>query len=214
MNMGKTKDYNSSLILFEEKKKGFLEQVKTFNEADTEETNEVVKRHLEEMVGLIEDMESDENISKISEAIRSSFDKVKELSEKKSQAFVFFLNDAFGEVFLSSFGPITIDGFINTELSLPNRMNNEVVEEVGPIKIPKYEFTAMDVMQDEVDGYELEFENDDLNELLVLKAYSIFEKALEKVDYDFSSLDIIYPFYIYIQEHDGGDSNLLKVVVE
>ena len=66
----------------------------------------------------------------------------------------------------------------------------------------------------EIDAYSLEDENDHLRELAILKAYNIFEETFCKIDLKsvFSDRQMIFPFFSYIQEYDGGYSNLLSAL--
>lgn len=192
----------------------FLKRIENFDEAESQETNHKVKNHLKKMVDLIGTIESNEVVQHLQETILNYVRQMQEKAKgKPTQAFVFYFNRDSGEIFLTTYAQVTTDSLINTELSRSATPDNIVVNEVGPIKIPRYDAVREDVLyEDEIDGYEIEFENDELNELLILQTYKIFEQAFWAITPAllYAHLKISFPLYCYIQEHDGGYANLIR----
>lgn len=210
----KKTEYPNCKEEYQKKKSEYLLKIKEFDDSEEENINDKIKSHLYKMVELIDSMEIK---SKGIEALTVSLNKLKELliDKKPIQALVFYFNDYSGDLSLSTFGAIDTNYMMPTELSLENRLNNQIIGDLGPIQISNYSEIYEDALYyNEIDECDLEYENDYLRELATLKAYAIFEEIFLTIDLKtiFSNTQIIYPFYSYIQEHDGGYSNLLRVL--
>ena len=213
--MKKTKtEYPNCKEEYQNKKSEYLLKIEEFDDSEEESINDKIKSHLYKMVELIDSMAI---TPKGKEALTDSLHKLKELliDKKPIQALVFYFKDYSGELFLSSFGAIDTAYMMPKELSLENRLNNQIIGDLGPIQVSNYSEIYEDALYfDEIDDCDLEYENDYLRELATLKAYAIFEEIFLTIDLKtiFSNTQMIYPFYTYIQEHDGGYSNLLSVL--
>lgn len=166
------------------------------------------------MIDLIDSMEMEsKSIKKLNEFMIKLREQL--VDKKPIQALVFYFNDYSGRVSLSAFGSLNLNKIMDSELSHENRLNNEIVRELGPIRISNYDSIYEDALYfNEIDAYSLEDENDHLRELAILKAYNIFEEIFCKIDLKsvFSDIQMIFPFFSYIQEYDGGYSNLLSAL--
>lgn len=198
---------------YESKKAKYAPQIDEFDDSDLEEVNEEIKEHLHDMLDSIDSMRvNSDTVSKLTTLLS----KLKEsLSEEKAiQALVFFFNRDNGKLFLSAFGPVQPDSLSDTELSLSNRQDM-LVSDMGPIKMSDYESTYDEIMSvDEIEECSIDLENDDLMTLAIVKAYSIFEEAFLKLDFEsvLANTSVKYPLYCYIQESGGGYSNLLTTI--
>lgn len=194
-------------------KSKYLSEINNFNDSEEEKTNAKIKEHLYKMIDLIDSMSI---ASKGINALNAFLIKLKNLlgNQKPIQALVFYFDDNSGDIFLSSFGALNLATMMDTELSLANRLDNQIIKNLGPIKVSNYDSIYEDALYlQEIGDCTLEYENDSLRELAILKAYAIFEKTFLSLDlkHIFSDIQILRPFYSYIQEHDGGYSNLLSV---
>ncbi|WP_271766954.1 hypothetical protein [Aquimarina algiphila] len=209
----KNRKQKSCLEKYTNKKADYFSKIEGFDDSELMAVNDKIKKHLYQTLNLIDAMKVD---SGATDTLSAFFTQLKELliGKKPIQALVFYFNRDGGELFLSAYGTLKPDSFIDKELSLSNRLDNEVVGEIGPIKIFNYNEIKEDALYyDEIDDCDLEYENDYINELIILKAYAIFEEIFLKLDLKniLSDIQITSPFYSYIQEHDGGESNLLTI---
>ncbi len=210
----KNRKHKNSLEKYKNKKAEYFSKIEGFDDSELKEVNDKIKKHLYETLDLIDSMKVD---SSAIDTLSAFFTQLKELliDKKPIQALVFFFNRDSGQLFLSAYGSIKLDSFIDRELSSSNQSDNQVMGEIGPIEIFNYNEIKEDALYyDEIDECDLEYENDYLDELIILKAYAIFEETFFKLDLKslLSGIQILSPFYSYIQEHDGGHSNLLTIV--
>lgn len=197
---------------YTQEKSKFLSEIEAYSEGDDDE-NEAVRTHLRRMVEVVEMMQlSDTGKDEFLEEL----DRMVELMKGKepAQAMVFFFNTSFGEISFSTYGSLYAKAMMPTELSLSNRINNEIMGPMGPLEIINYSEICEDVVyEEEIEDCSIEMENDALRELCSLKAYAIFESLIEETNLRATLADtqLLFPFYLYIQEHDGGISNQLQV---
>ncbi|MGH1338033.1 MAG: hypothetical protein ACRBFS_18070 [Aureispira sp.] len=138
------------------------------------------------------------------------------IDKRPIQAIVFYFNRDSGAFFLESYGRLDFNHMMDTELSLINRSSdNQIMRDIRLLKVTNYYSIYEDALYcNEIDECDLELENDSLGELMLLKAYALFQEAFLNIDLNYSlfGVQMIYPFYSYIQEHDGGYSNLLNIL--
>ena len=192
-------------------KKSFVDSLNEYDESDDEKINEKVRHHLIKMVDLIDSMISNEDVL---DEFNDEIERLIDLSAEKKpiQALVFFFDSVEGSVQFNTYGSLNPKYLMPTELSLNNRFDNLVMGPMGPILFSNYSDILEDAVYfEEVDGMCIEEYNDGLRELCNLKAYSIFEEHFLNLNVKdrITSIDILAPFYVYIQEHDGGMSNRL-----
>ncbi|TPN86984.1 hypothetical protein [Aquimarina algicola] len=213
----KNNGHISSLTKYQNEKIKYLLLAKEFDDSGEKEIDDKIKKYLLEMLDWIDAIEIKANADK---NLNTFFNKVKEsLTPTESiQAIVFYFNRDNGKLFLSAYRSVKPDAFVYQELSNINaNYNNRIIGEIGPIQVLNYNEIYENVLsckKDEIEEYELECENDHIHELMILKAYALFEEIFLSIDLNsiFSETQIKYPFYSYIQEHDGGYSNLLSIL--
>ncbi len=194
----------------------FLESIDRFDDAESITTNQKVRHFLRTCAELIETMGTLENTQPLTHSIQTVFRRIRQHSlASPIEAFVFLFHREHGEIWISAFSDIHAHRLDDESLVFHRSSNNSLLENAGPVKFTAYELLMLDILYfDEIDGFDMKSVNTSLNELLILKAYSVFEKCFNECINlaTLAPLPLQNTVHFFIQEHDGGYANRLNQV--
>ncbi len=196
---------------YQKHKQKFVEEMKCFDYADSDEDNRLIKEYF---LGQLAQIDALDVHAEIQQCISYLFTLISDKGNATPiQAVVFDVNEVRGQVSLSAYGPLVepVDG---EWLSLHNRANNCVFDDVGLFDLSTYQaqlesLLEMPCTEDDLDCGD---ETAELRYLLMLKVFKQFKEQFNHSDSDalLASVALQNPCYFFVSQHDGV-SCLMKV---
>lgn len=189
----------------------FLSDIEDYDEFEDPDENARAQRFCREAVDAIDAMEARTDGGPLPEALSGLLRRLDALGlDQPIQALVFFFKRTHGQLFLAGFGSLPEEAVANPgdELAHHHRVaSTRVFDELGPVVFTGYVDVGDElVSEDTADELDLESEVDKLEELKILKAYSLLQAAVLDVFAPARTPNVTYdePLFVYVEETGGG----------